>query len=65
MTEIQSTIIEIYKKYEVDEVDNNYFLKAKEILQKEFPKEKYHYTRFFQKLGDKIFLHIRITLKNA
>lgn len=64
MKEVLSTVIETYKKYEVDDVDNNYFIKAIETLKEEFPEEKYNYSRFFQRLGDKVFLHVRIILKD-
>lgn len=65
MKEIQSITLEVLKKYEVEEINSDYFIKAIEILKEEYPIEKYHYTRFFQKLGDKVFMHIRITFKNT
>lgn len=65
MREIQSTIIEIVKKYEVGEADSVHFIKAIELLKEEYPEDKYRYTRVFQKIGDKMFMHVRITFKNA
>ena len=65
MKEVLSTVIEIYKKYEVDCANSDYFIKAIEMLKEEFPEEEYYYSRFFQRLGDKVFMHIRITYKNA
>ena len=49
MKEIQSTTIEIVKKYEVEEADSVYFIKAIELLKEEYPEDEYRYTRFFQK----------------
>lgn len=65
MKEIQSIVIEICKKYEVKEVNNEYFIKAIESLKEEYPEDKYRYERMFQKLGNKVYMHIRIILKNA
>lgn len=65
MKEVQSIAIEVYKKYEVEEVNSDYFIKAIEILKEEYPEDKYNYGRMFQKLGNKVYMHIRITLKNA
>ena len=65
MKEIQSTTIEMVKKYEVEGADSVYFIKAVELLKEEYPEDKYRYTRVFQKIGDKMFMHVRITFKNA
>lgn len=65
MKEIQSTTIEIVKKYEVEGADSVYFIKAVELLKEEYPEDKYRYTRHFQKIRDKMFMHVRIIFKNA
>lgn len=65
MKEVLSIPIEVLKKYEVKEIDSDYFIKAIELLQEEYPKSEYSYSRLFQKLGDKTFMHIRITMKDA
>lgn len=65
MKEIFTMPIEIYKKYEVEDIDSKYFLEAIELLKEEYPKDEYRYTRFFQRLGSKTFMHIRIIYKNV
>lgn len=65
MKEVQSITIEIFKKYEVEAANSDYFIKAIELLKEEYPEDEYRYTRFFQRLGDKVFMHIRIIFKNA
>lgn len=64
MKEVSSIVAEIWKKYEVEKIDSDYFLKAIELLNKEYPKKDYIYSRHFQKLGDKTFMHVRITFKD-
>ena len=65
MKEVQTTTIEILKKYEVGGANSEYFIKAIELLKEEYPENDYRYTNFFQKIGDKMFMHVRIIFKNA
>lgn len=63
MKEMQSTVIEVAKKYEVEGANSKYFVEAIESLKEEYPEDKYRYTEMFQKIGDKMFMHVRITFK--